>query len=121
MISDIKPPVPPQPKQFSPEERNFIAMSYQLHRGTHFCYRKVVTAFSGKFPLAKIPDKRTVHRIWDKQQKFYTVHNLNSSASPGDTHSGRSRTTRSAENIADVRAVVEEDAVKPADDPEINT
>jgi hypothetical protein len=77
------PPVTPQPKQFSPQEGNYIAMTYQLYRGTDNFYKNVVAAFFGMFPAAKVPDKRTVHHIWDKQNEYYTVHNLNSSSSPG--------------------------------------
>ena len=58
-------------------------MTYQLYRGTDNFYNNVVAAFFVMFPAAKVPDKRTVHRIWDKQNEYYTVHNLNSSSSPG--------------------------------------
>ena len=43
-------------------------------------------------------------------------HNLNSKSSPCDTHFGRT-----PENIAAVKAVLDADADKPADDPGINT
>ena len=58
-------------------------MTYQLHRRTDNCYKKVMATFSGMFPAAMVPDKRTFHRIWDKQNEYYTVHNLKSSSSPG--------------------------------------
>jgi hypothetical protein len=58
-------------------------MTYQLQRGTNNCYKKVLATFSGMFQAAKVPDTRTVHRIWEKQNEYYTVHNLNSSSSPG--------------------------------------
>jgi hypothetical protein len=83
MFSGIMLPVAPQPKQFSLQEGNYVAMTYRLHRGTNNCYKKVVAAFSGMFPAAKVPSKRTVQRIRDKQNEYYTVHNLNSSSSPG--------------------------------------
>ena len=83
MFSGIMPPVAPQTKQFSTQEGNYIAMTYQLHRRTDNCYKKVMATFSGMFPAAMVPDKRIFHRIWDKQNEYYTVHNLKSSSSPG--------------------------------------
>ena len=68
-----------------------------------------------------VPKQQTVLKMWKKQQTFFTVHNLNSASSPGDTHSGRKRTARSEENIAAVKAAIDGDIDKAADDPTINT
>lgn len=110
-----------QHQQYSPEERNCLVMAYQQHRGTHNCFKKVTAIFSTKFPNTRVPIKCSIIKMWKKQQSKFTVHNLNSSVSPGDSHSGRKRTARSAHNIAAVKAVLDADAEKAADDPSINS
>ena len=108
-------------RQFTPEERNAIVMAYQQFRGTDICYKKVVASFTNKFPDSMVPKQQKVLKMWKKQQTFFTVHNINSASSPGDTHSGRKRTARSEENIAAVKAAIDGDNDKAAEDPTINT
>ena len=55
-------------QQFTPEERNCLVMAYQLHMGTHSCYRKVTDDFTAKFPTTRVPNKTTIRRMWKKQQ-----------------------------------------------------
>ena len=62
-----------------------------------------MAASSGRLPTAKVPDKRTDHSIWDKQKEYYTVNNLNSSSTLVETHSGSSKTSKSAKKNADVK------------------
>ena len=108
-------------RQFSPEERNTIVMAYQQLRGQHNCYKKVVALFTNKFPNTRVPSQKAVNKMWTKQQTHFTVHNLNSSSSPGDSNSGREKSARTEENIAAVKAAVDADIDKPADDPTINS
>ena len=108
--------------QFTPEERNAICMAYQRYKGTKEAYRLVIQEFSGQFPQARVPNNSTVIRIWSKQQQHFTVHNLNNSMkSPRDSFSGRKRAARSEVKIAAVKAVLDGDSVKPADDPTISS
>lgn len=108
--------------QYTPEQRNFLAMAFERHKTTK--YRKIQLVqqeFTQKFPEARLPGKTTIHYIWKKQNKFFTYHNLNSKQSAGDTFSGRSRSARTPENIEAVKALLDADAKKEADDPNINT
>ena len=108
--------------QFTPEERNAICMAYQRYKGTKEAYRLVIQELSGQFPQARLPNNSTVIRIWSKQQQHFTVHNLNNSMkSPRDSFSGRKRAARSEVKIAAVKAVLDGDSVKPADDPTISS
>lgn len=108
-------------KQYTAEERNFICMVYQKYKGKQNCYKQVIHEFSEKFPQIKTPSNSSVIRIWEKQQKFFTVHNLNSKDSPGDSFSGRPRSVRIEENISAVKAVLDGDTVKDPDDPSVNS
>ena len=108
-------------RQYTPVERNALCMAYQKYKGRYKCYQLVTSEFSERFPQARVPKVSTVIRIWSKQQEHCTVHNLNSKQSPGDTYSGRPKTARSQQNIAAVKAVLDGDSVKPADDPTISS
>ena len=70
-------------KQYTAEERNFICMVYQKYKGKQNCYKQMIYEFSEKFPQVKTPSNSGVICIWEKQQKFFTVHNLNSKDSLG--------------------------------------
>ena len=61
-----------------------------------------------------------MRRIWKKQIENGTVNNCNSKASPGDTYSGRPRTQRTAENIGDVKNVMDRDASKRIGDDTVS-
>ena len=108
-------------KQFSPKERNAICMAYEKHKGKFSTYKLVIEEFSAKFPQSKVPNNSTVIRIWKKQQDFFTVQNLNSIQSPGDSHSGRPNSAQTEENIAAVKAVVDGESLKATDDPTVST
>ena len=104
--------------QYTPEQRNFLAMAFERHKTTK--YRKIQLV-QQKFPEARLPGKSTIHYIWKKQNKFFACHNLNSKQSAGDTFSGRSRSAWTPVNIEAVKALLDTDAKKEADDPNIST
>ena len=108
-------------QQFTPEQRNLIALEYHKLRGSYKCYSKVMAIFNNKFPGVKKPTIKTVKNIWKKQNEHFSVHNLNSKLSPGNTYSGRPRSVRTPPNIQAVKDVLDEDAIKDPDAPDINS
>ena len=63
---------------------------------------------------------RTVKRLYEKQLEKGTVNNCNSATSPGATHSGRPRTSRSPPNCQEVKNVMDRDATKELGDPNVS-
>jgi hypothetical protein len=110
------------PDQYTPEQRNFLATEYtrRMGEGTgrgHAFMQDIINAFMARWPAAAVPYPMTIRRQYDKQQRHYTVHNLNSINSPGPTHSGRRRTSLTPANVDLVRALAARDADKEEDDP----
>ena len=60
-----------------------------------------------------------MEKIVAKFSQKFTVHNCNSKASPGETHSGSHKTARTPENIEAVRAAVTADRTKDLFDPTV--
>ena len=112
-------PPPPGPKQFTNEQRVFLALEYHRLKGTQDFITTIKDGFAQKFPGVKIPDATTIRRVYKKFDRHGTVLNLNSAASPGLTHSGRLRTVRVPAIIDQVRRNCEEDCQKPYDDPTV--
>ena len=111
-----------QRMQFTPEERNFLVLTYAKYKGKANSIKNVLLEFKEKFPNSdKAPHKSTILRMWVKQNKAFTVHNLNSKNSPGESHSGRPRTAITPENIQAVQEMLYKDADKKADDPNVNS
>ena len=110
------------PEQYTPEQRNFLQTEYtrRMGEGTgrgHAFIQEIIDAFSARWPAAAVPHAKTIRRQYGKQQEHFTVHNLNSSNSPGPTHSGRPRTSLTPANVNLVRALAARDADKEEDDP----
>ena len=103
--------MPPRP-QFSKDERNFLVLEYHRRRGTRNFKHQLIQDFLVKFPGTRAPSKNTITYMWEKQMELGTVLNCNSKTSPGDTHSGRTRLTRTPSNMARVKAVLDRDAPK---------
>ena len=92
-------------------------MRYQELNGTRDFISIIVAEFTDRFPDAQVPNKRTILRQNQKQNTYFTMHNLNSKDSPGQTFSGRPRTARTAANIAAQKALMDHDARKDWNDP----
>ena len=62
-------PVQVNRELFTSEQRNLVTKTYQLHRGTKNCYKKVVVVatFSGQFPTTRVPTKFAIIKMWKKQ------------------------------------------------------
>ena len=104
-------------RQYSPEHRNFCVMTYQTHKGTRGDIARVQLEFSRIFPNVRIPSRKTIIRLYAKQNTYFTVHNLNSKVSPSPTYSGRPKTATNARNVQNVRAVLVRDRNKLLSDP----
>ena len=110
-VSDIGMPPIPRP-QLTQDQRNFVLLEYAKRRGGQNFFEGINADFQLKFPGSQIPDQTTVRRLYKKQVKKGTVNNCNSKSSPGDSHSGRHRSGRSPQNIADVKVVIDRDTTK---------
>lgn len=84
--------------QLSTEQRIFIVLQYSQTQNT----TDVQNAFRARFPERPAPHKTTILKNVRKYSREGTSLNCNKG------NSGRRRTTRSEENIADVRALLEE-------------
>ena len=102
------------------DQRNFLALEYHKRKGTNNFKGGIVQDFLARFPGARTPSKNTLKNIWRKQLDKGTVNNCNSKSSPGDTHSGRPTTQRTAPNIAAVKAVMDRDATKQMGDATVS-
>lgn len=95
------------PKRFTPEQRLWIAMEKEKNTST----AEIKAQFSVKWPGKAPPSVRsTIYRIWKKLSQHHTVLDLHKG------NSGRKRTGRSEENIAAVRAVLENQIDKNPDE-----
>ena len=99
-------------EQYSPEQRTFMATEYARLRGHRDFMGTIIQIFQQRFPGAPVPRRETIIRQYVKLSRSSTLHNLNSKASPGQTHSGRPRTAQTAANVAAVRALTAHDAAK---------
>ena len=104
-------------QQYTAEQRNFLSMRYQELSGTRDFIPIIVAEFTDRFPEAQVPNRKTILRQNQKQNTHFTVHNLNSKDSPGQTFSGRPRTARTAASIAAQKALMDRDARKDWNDP----
>ena len=85
--------------QLTTEQRVFIVLQYEKVQNT----TEVQNAFRIRFPDRNPPHKGSILKNVRKYSREGTSHNLNK------RNSGRIRTARSAENIAAVRDLLEED------------
>ena len=108
-------------QQFTPEQRSFMALEYHKLRGQYNCINRIKESFNQKFQGVQLPTKNTIKGVWKKQMTSFSVHNLNSKASPGLSHSGRKRRARTPANIQAVKDILDNDASKAADDDSINS
>ena len=104
-------------QQLTPEQRNCLVMAYERNKGKFKFMTAVTTDYQQKFPGAKVPHINTIKNVHNKQMKYFTTHNLNSKASPGDTHSGRPRTVRTPPNLQAEKDVLDRDSAKDLNDP----
>ena len=103
--------------QFGKDERNFLMMEFHKRKGTRDFLPGLIQDFQAQFPGTRAPPPKTIRAIYKKQVAKGTVLNCNSVSSPGDTHSGRRRTTRTDQNKQAVKALMDRDAPKPIGDP----
>ena len=103
--------MPPQ-AQYTKDQRNYLVLEYHKRRGTKGFKPQLVLDFLVRFPRARAPGKNTIKRLWEKQTEKGTILNCNSMTSPGETHSGRPRTSRTPTNMARVKTVMDRDAPK---------
>ena len=103
--------MPPR-AQYTKDQRNFLVMEYHKRKGTRNFKEELVNDFLVKFPGARSPSKNMIKKMWEKQMKLGTVLNCNSKTSPGESCSGRPRTSRTLENMVQVKAVLDRDAPK---------
>ena len=103
--------------QYSAQQRNFLMIEYAKRKGQRNCIKNIKADFTAKYPGVRCPTKMAIHKIYEKQMKHQTCHNLNSASSPGDSHSGRKRTVRTQQNIDRVRRAIEQDNQRDPDDP----
>ena len=106
--------------QYTTEQRNFLMLQYNKRCGTKNFLPGIIADFMTNWPNSRRPDKKLLKRIYDKQIANGTVHNLNSKTSPGPTHSGRPRTTRTPANTAAVKQVMDDDAAKRIGDGNVS-
>ena len=111
--------MPPR-AQFTRAERNFPAFEYHKLKGTKNFKPKILRHFQLKFPTTRVPGKNQMKRIWEKQMLKGTVNNCNSQASPGPTHSGRTRTARTPPTVAAVKGVLDRDSTKEIGDDTVS-
>ena len=117
--------------QYTPEQRNFLFVEHVKNKGKRRVLNtvistgfkidfqekfKIINDFVAKYPGVRPPSKTAIEYIQKKQMLHHTCHNLNSKTSPGDSQSGRRKTSRTAANIDIVRQILEDDAAKPRDD-----
>ena len=74
-------------QQFTPEQRNFLALEYHRLRGQYNCINMIKELFVVEFPdvAVQIPIKNTIKRVWRKQNTSFSVHNPCRKNSPGDS------------------------------------
>ena len=98
--------------QYTTQQRNFLMLQYNKRCGTMNFLQGIIDDFMANWPNARRPCKDTIRRIFKKQEANGTILNLNSKTSPGPSHSGRPRTTRTPANTAAVKQVMDDDAAK---------
>ena len=109
----------PRP-QFIMAQRNFLAFEYHRMKDKKKFKAEILRKFSLKFPGARTPGSNQMKRIWEKQMLLGTVNNCNSKASPGATHSGRTRTVRTPPNAVAVKAVLDRNTNKVIGDTTVS-
>ena len=88
-------------------------MEYYKRKGTRDFKAQILADFQTMFPGTRIPSKNMLMNIWQKKPMTKdTVNNYNSKTSPGDCHSRWPRTVRTEANTANVKAVMDRDAIK---------
>ena len=98
--------------QFSKDERNFLALEYHKRKDQYGFKAALIRDIQVRFPTARVPGKNTLQQIWEKQMNHGTVLNCNSKTSPGQTCSGRPRTSTTPAMKTALKAVLDRDAVK---------
>ena len=106
--------------QFTNEERTWLALQYHRRRGQYDFKAGLVRDFQVKFPMARIPSKNNFKKIWEKFTNHGTVMNLNSNDSPGQSFSGRKKTSTSTDMKGSVQAVLDRDALKEHGDATVS-
>ena len=66
---------------YTPAMRSFMMTEYakRIHLGTGRSHRwiaQIIAQFTARFPNAPVPNYVTIWRMWQKQNTFFTVHNL---------------------------------------------
>ena len=65
-------------QQLTPEERNSLVMAYERLKGGKNFMPDIVAEYQQKFPGVPVPHRNTIRRLHEKQNKYFTTHNLNS-------------------------------------------
>ena len=55
-----------QNRQFSVEQRNFLALEYHKRKGTRDFKDLIINDFTAKFPDSKVPSKNNMNNIWEE-------------------------------------------------------
>ena len=110
-----------EPFQFSVEQRTFCVLRYLDYKKIETkCLKRVRDEFSAEFD-SHPPSNFSIQYWARKFEKFGTLHNQCSKASPGETHSGRKVTVLTPEKLAEVNQALQEDSLKPTDCPTVNS
>ena len=103
--------MPPRP-QFDQPQRVFLALEFHKRRGTRDFLPELLADFAAQFPGARVPSLNAIRDMHKKFLLLGTINNVNSTSSPGATHSGRPKTSTSDQNKQRVKAVMDRDRVK---------
>ena len=98
--------------QYSVAERSWLALEYHKRKDQYKFKAGLIRDFQVKFETDRVPSKMQLTRVWEKLINHGTLTNLNSKSSPGETHSGRIRTSCSTDMKENVKEVLDRDAVK---------
>ena len=109
----------PRP-EFSLQQRNFLVMESIMRKCTRFSLSLVMRDLLAKFPGVRRPSKNGIRKLWKKQNRLGTVNNCNSKHSPGNSYSGGRFTIRTPAIQADVKRVMDRDALKRRGDPNVS-
>lgn len=99
--------------QFSPEQRTKLMLDYSnLSVLKKNFWPELNQRYMEAFPMSRLPAKNTVRNLMKKQLSKFTMHNCNSKDSPGNTHSGRTRTVVTERNKRRVKRIMDRDSAK---------
>ena len=99
-------------------KESFKPQSIIREKALEISFTSLTNDFQAKFPTARVRDQTTIRRIWKKQIENVTV--LNSKESPGETYSGRKKTSTDTATRDRVKQVLDRDALKNHGDANVS-